>query len=45
MQTTNDGLSNFIKKPKRKRAKNKAFAVVGMRIAANNTNNTEENND
>lgn len=44
MQTTSDGLSNFIKKPKRKRAKNKAFAVVGMRIASN-TNNTEENND
>jgi hypothetical protein len=44
MQTTSDGLSNFIKKPKRKRAKNKAFAVVGMRIASN-TNNIEENND
>ncbi len=46
MQTTaSEGLSNFIKRPKRhKRSKNKAFAVVGMRITGN-TNNTEENNN
>jgi hypothetical protein len=34
MQTAaNEGLSNFIKKIKKGKRKNKAFAIVGMRIA------------
>ncbi len=46
MQTTaSEGLSNFIKRPKRaKKSKNKTFAVVGMRITGN-ANNTEENHN
>jgi len=42
--TTNEGLSNFIKKSKKGKRKNKAFAILGMRIAPT-TNSNEDNND